>query len=172
MNRKSDGKSIENLLNKIRKEIPNVVLRTSLIVGFPGETEEDFFELYEFVHRVKFDKLGVFTYSKEDNTPAAKLKDQIHHMTKKSRRNKIMELQQHISKIKLEELIGNNYEAIIESVTEDGKYYIGRTYMDVPDEDGVVFIKREKNEKDDLIDKFINIKVIDVLNYDLIGEIV
>ena len=172
MNRKSDGKSIENLLNKIRKEIPNVVLRTSLIVGFPGETEEDFFELYEFVHRVKFDKLGVFTYSKEDNTPAAKLKDQIHHMTKKSRRNKIMELQQHISKIKLEELIGNNYEAIIESVTEDGKYYIGRTYMDVPDEDGVVFIKREKNEKDDLIDKFVIIKVIDVLNYDLIGEIV
>lgn len=172
MNRKSDGKSIENLLNKIRKEIPNVIIRTSLIVGFPGETEEDFFELYEFVHRVKFDKLGVFMYSKEDNTPAALLKEQIHHMTKRSRRNKIMELQQHISKIKLEELIGNRYEAIIENITDDGKYYIGRTYMDVPDEDGVVFIKRDKRKKEDLRDKFINIKVTDVLNYDLIGEII
>ena len=172
MNRKSDGKSIENLLNKIRKEIPNVIIRTSLIVGFPGETEEDFFELYEFVHRVKFDKLGVFMYSKEDNTPAALLKEQIHHMTKRSRRNKIMELQQHISKIKLEELIGNRYEAIIENITDDGKYYIGRTYMDVPDEDGVVFIKRDKRKKEDLRDKFVNIKVTDVLNYDLIGEII
>ena len=172
MNRKSDGKSIENLLNKIRKEIPNVIIRTSLIVGFPGETEEDFFELYEFVHRVKFDKLGVFMYSKEDNTPAALLKEQIHHMTKRSRRNKIMELQQHISKIKLEELIGNRYEAIIENITDDRKYYIGRTYMDVPDEDGVVFIKRDKRKKEDLRDKFVNIKVTDVLNYDLIGEII
>ena len=172
MNRKSDGKSIENLLNKIRKEIPNVIIRTSLIVGFPGETEEDFFELYEFVHRVKFDKLGVFMYSKEDNTPAALLKEQIHHMTKRSRRNKIMELQQHISKIKLEELIGNRYEAIIENITDDGKNYIGRTYMDVPDEDGVVFIKRDKRKKEDLRDKFVNIKVTDVLNYDLIGEII
>ena len=172
MNRKSDGKSIENLLNKIRKEIPNVIIRTSLIVGFPGETEEDFFELYEFVHRVKFDKLGVFMYSKEDNTPAALLKEQIHHMTKRSRRNKIMELQQHISKIKLEELIENRYEAIIENITDDGKYYIGRTYMDVPDEDGVVFIKRDKRKKEDLRDKFVNIKVTDVLNYDLIGEII
>ena len=172
MNRKSDGKSIENLLNKIRKEIPNVIIRTSLIVGFPGETEEDFFELYEFVHRVKFDKLGVFMYSKEDNTPAALLKEQIHHMTKRSRRNKIMELQQHISKIKLEELIGNRYEAIIENITDDGKYYIGRTYMDVPDEDGVVFIIKDKRKKEDLRDKFVNIKVTDVLNYDLIGEII
>ena len=172
MNRKSDGKSIENLLNKIRKEIPNVIIRTSLIVGFPGETEEDFFELYEFVHRVKFDKLGVFMYSKEDNTPAALLKEQIHHMTKRSRRNKIMELQQHISKIKLEELIGNRYEAIIENITDDGKYYIGRTYMDVPDEDGVVFIVKDKRKKEDLRDKFVNIKVTDVLNYDLIGEII
>ena len=176
MNRQSDGKSIEKSLNKIRKEIPNVILRTSLIVGFPGETEEDFFELYEFVHRVKFDKLGVFMYSKEDNTPAAKLKDQIHYMTKKSRRNKIMELQQHISKIKLEEYIGNEYEAIVEGETDDGKYYVGRTYMDVPDEDGVVFIKKPKkvknNKAENLKDKFVKIKVVDVLNYDLVGELV
>ncbi len=169
MNRKSDGKSIEKLLEKIRKEIPNVILRTSLIVGFPGETEEDFFKLYEFVHRAKFDKLGVFMYSKEDNTPAAKLKDQIHYMTKKSRRNKIMELQRHISKIKLEEHIGKTYEALIDDITDDGKYYIGRTYMDMVDEDGVVFIK---NIKANLKDKFVKVEIIGVLDYDLEGKIV
>lgn len=169
MNRKSDGKSIEKLLEKIRKEIPDVIIRTSLIVGFPGETEEDFFELYEFVHRTKFDKLGVFMYSKEDNTPAARLKDQVHYMTKRSRRNKIMELQQKISKIKLEDNIGKEFEAIIDDVTDDNKYYIGRTYMDMLDEDGVVFIKKTE---DNLQDKFVNIKITEVLNYDLVGEII
>ncbi len=169
MNRQSDGKSIEKLLEKIRKEIPNVILRTSLIVGFPGETEEDFFELYEFVHRTKFDKLGVFMYSKEDNTPAEKLKNQIHHMTKRSRRNKIMELQQNISKIKLEENIGKEFEAIIDDITEDKKYYIGRTYMDMLDEDGVVFIEKTQ---DNLKDKFVKIRITEVLNYDLVGIIV
>ncbi len=169
MNRQSDGKSIEKLLEKIRKEIPNVILRTSLIVGFPGETEEDFFELYEFVHRTKFDKLGVFMYSKEDNTPAEKLKNQIHHMTKRSRRNKIMELQQNISKIKLEENIGKEFEAIIDDITEDNKYYIGRTYMDMLDEDGVVFIEKTQ---DNLKDKFVKIRITEVLNYDLVGIIV
>lgn len=169
MNRKSDGASIESLIEKIRKEIPDVILRTSLIVGFPGETEDDFFDLYEFVHRAKFDKLGVFMYSKEDNTPAARLKEQVHYMTKKSRRNKIMELQQRISKIKLEECIGKEYEALIDSETDDGKYYIGRTYMDMVDEDGVVFIPKTKK---DLINKFVKIKITEVLNYDLIGELV
>ena len=169
MNRKSDGKSIEKLLEKIRKEIPNVILRTSLIVGFPGETEEDFFELYEFVHRAKFDKLGVFTYSKEDNTPAAKLKNQIHHMTKKSRRDKIMILQKQISTIKLEEHIGKTYEAVVDSIAEGGEYYIARTYMDMLDEDGVVFVKKTV---EGLTGEFIKIKITDVLNYDLIGEIV
>ena len=169
MNRMSDGESIENLLEKIRKEIPNVILRTSLIVGFPGETEEDFFELYEFVHRAKFDKLGVFTYSKEENTPAAKLKGQIHHMTKKARRDKIMLLQKQISTIKLEEHIGKTYEAIVDSIAEGGEYYIARTYMDMVDEDGVVFVKKTV---EGLKGEFIKIKIVDVLNYDLIGEIV
>lgn len=169
MNRMSDGKSIENLLEKIRKKIPNVILRTSLIVGFPGETEEDFFELYEFVHRAKFDKLGVFTYSKEDNTPAAKLKNQIHHMTKKARRDKIMSLQRQISTIKLEEHIGKEYEAIVDSIAEGGEYYIARTYMDMIDEDGVVFVKKTM---EGLSGEFIKVKITDVLNYDLIGEII
>jgi len=105
MNRKSNKESIEKLIKKIKKEIPNVILRTTMIVGFPGETKEDFEELYEFVNTAKFDKLGCFMYSKEDGTPASRLTDQIHHMTKKSRHNKIMSMQKEISKKNLEEKI-------------------------------------------------------------------
>lgn len=166
MNRKSDGKSIENLIKRIREQIPDVILRTSLIVGFPGETKEDFEKLYNFVENAKFDKLGVFMYSKEDGTPAARLKDQIHPMTKKSRYRKIMEIQQRISRDKLEKHIGKEYEVLIEQETEDRKYYIGRTMMDVPDMDGVVFIKKNKEIKE----KFVKCKIIGTQDYDLIGE--
>ena len=167
MNRKSDSTSIENLIEKIRKEIPNVILRTTFIVGFPGETEEDFFKLYEFVNRAKFEKLGVFKYSKEDGTPASKIKEQVHPKTKQARYNKIMELENKISKIKLEEKIGNIYEAVIDGKTDDEMYYIGRSYMDIPDEDGVIFIK--SNSKLNTGD-WINCKIIDVAQYDLIAE--
>ena len=154
MNRKSDSKSIENLINKLRKEIPEVILRTTLMVGFPGETEEDFFELYEFVNRAKFERLGVFKY-------------QIHPKTKQARYKRIMELEKQISKIKLEEKIGNIYEVLIEGKTEDGEYYIGRSYMDIPDEDGVVFIRtKEKLE----MGNWINCKITDVVEYDLLAE--
>lgn len=167
MNRKSDSKSIENLINKLRKEIPEVILRTTLMVGFPGETEEDFFELYEFVNRAKFERLGVFKYSKEDGTPASRLKNQIHPKTKQARYKRIMELEKQISKIKLEEKIGNIYEVLIEGKTEDGEYYIGRSYMDIPDEDGVVFIRtKEKLE----MGNWINCKITDVVEYDLLAE--
>lgn len=167
MNRKSDSKSIENLINKIRKEIPNVILRTTMIVGFPGETEEDFIELYEFVNRAKFEKLGAFKYSKEDGTPASRIKEQIHPKTKQARYNKLMELENKIATIKLEEKIGNIYEALIEGKTEDGEYYIGRSYMDIPDEDGVIFVKSKENIE---IGNWINCKITDVAQYDLIGE--
>ena len=167
MNRKSDSKSIENLINKLRKEIPEVILRTTLMVGFPGETEEDFFELYEFVNRAKFERLGVFKYSKEDGTPASRLKNQIHPKTKQARYKRIMELEKQISKIKLEEKIGNIYEVLIEGKTEDGEYYIGRSYIDIPDEDGVVFIRtKEKLE----MGNWINCKITNVVEYDLLAE--
>ena len=110
------------------------------MVGFPGETKEDFEELYEFVKWAKFDKLGAFAYSKEENTPAEKLKEQIRPMTKKSRYRKIMELQQPISEQKLKEKIGNSYKVLIENKTFDGRYYVGRTYMDVPDIDGYIYL--------------------------------
>ena len=166
MNRKSDSKSIKNLIEKIRKEIPEVILRTSLIVGFPGETEEDFLELYEFVNEAKFDKLGVFKYSKEDGTPASKIPNQVHPKTKQARYDKIMKLENQISRIKLEEKIGNIYETLVEGKTDDG-VYIGRSYMDIPNEDGVIFISSSEELK---IGEWINCKITDVAQYDLIGE--
>lgn len=142
MNRNGSGKSIENLLEKIRKEIPEVIIRSTLIVGFPKETEEDFFELYEFIHRAKFDRLGAFTYSKEEGTKAYSMEGQVHSKTKQSRLNKIMRLQQKISTINLEDKIGNTYEVLVDGITDDKKYLITRSYMHIPDEDGVVFVKR------------------------------
>ena len=167
MHRKTDSKKIEEVVNKLREEIPDVIIRTTLLVGFPGETEEDFFELYEFVNRAKFDKLGVFKYSKEDGTLAAKMEGQIHPKTKEARRNKIMSLEKQISKIKLEEKIGNTYLALVDEITKDGKTAIGRSYMDIPDEDGVIFIKCDKSTK---VGDFIKVKITDVKDYDLIGE--
>ena len=167
MNRKTSKENIEKLISKIRKEIPEVTLRTSLIVGFPGETKEQFEELYDFVEKTKFDKLGVFEYSKEDETPAATMSNQIHHMTKKSRLNKIMSLQQDISREKMKAKIGTEQEVLIENKSFDRKYYIGRTKSDVPDIDGVVYIKNNKLE----INEFVNCKITDFKEYDLIGEV-
>lgn len=168
MNRKTNEKSIRNIIKKIRKEIPGVVLRTSLIVGFPGETPEDFEKLYDFVKEIKFDKLGVFTYSKEDGTPAEKMPNQIHGNTKKARYNKIMALQQIISEEKLQEKIGQTYEVLVETKTFDNRYWVGRTKMDVPEMDGLVYIKNDHTEN--LINQFINVKMVDVKGYDFIGE--
>ena len=168
MNRKSTGEQIENLIQKIKKEIPDVILRTSLIVGFPGETEKDFEELYNFVSKANFDKLGVFKYSKEDGTPAARLPEQIHYKTKIKRHEQIMSLAQKISKQKLEEKIGKEYEVLIETLTFDGKYYVGRTYMDIPEEDGLVFIP---NTKPNLENTWKKVTITEVKDYDLIGKI-
>lgn len=170
MNRKTSKENIVNLINKIRKEIPNVILRTSLIVGFPGETEQDFIELLDFVKSTKFDKLGVFKYSKEENTPAAKMPNQIHYMTKNARYRKIMSEQKEISKKKLEEQIGKKIQVLIENVSFDGKYLVGRTRNDVPEEDGIVYIKRT-DENENLLNQFIWCKIVDVSDYDLIAEV-
>lgn len=169
MNRKSDSTSIRNTINKIRKEIPDVILRTTLILGFPGETEEDFFELYEFVNEAKFEKLGAFKYSKEEGTPASRLPEQIHPKTKQARLDKIMSLEQQIAKIKLEEKIGNTYEAIVDGFSSDGKFICARSYMDIPNEDGTIFIKNNGKVKSG---DFINCKITAVRNYDLVGEII
>ena len=170
MNRKTNKEDIIYLIKKIREKIPNVTLRTSLIVGFPGETKEDFQELYNFVEETKFDKLGTFMYSKEDGTPAARLPEQIHGNTKKSRYNKIMSKQQEISKKLQEQKLGKAYEVLIEDISFDGKYLVGRTMQDVPDIDGLVYIKNDMNEQN-ILNKFIDCDIIDISNYDLIARI-
>ena len=170
MNRKSTSKSIKDLITKLRKEIPGVIIRSTLMVGFPGEKEKDFEELYEFVKWAKFDKLGCFAYSKEEGTRAEKMPEQVHPSTKKSRYNKIMKLQQEISKENLKKQIGKTYEVLIEDaiVTDDKElYFIGRTYMDVPEIDGYIYLKGDAE-----INTFVKCKITDVREYDLVGEII
>lgn len=169
MNRKSNGESIRNVITKIRKEIPEVIIRTTVMVGFPGETKEDFDELYEFVKWAKFERLGAFAYSKEDGTPAERLDGHLHPMTKKSRYNKIMKLQQEISDEIMKNQIGKEFEVLIEDESFDGKYYIGRSKNEVPDIDGVIFVEKTKDE---LFDKFVKVKIIESRDYDLIGKLI
>ena len=141
------------------------------MVGFPGEDEEDFKKLYDFIKETKFEKLGAFSYSKEEETPAATFKDQIHPMTKKSRYNKIMKLQNEISKEIEKNLIGKKVEILIEGITSDEKYYVGRSYMDVPDIDGLAYIKVKDNTIDrDFIGQYVNAKIVDTKDYDIICE--
>lgn len=166
MNRKCTGESIKNTIQKLRKEIPNVVIRTTVMVGFPGETKEDFEELYNFVQETKFDKLGAFAYSKEDGTPASRLKEQIHPMTKKSRYNKIMKLQQEISLENEKKNIGKELEILIEDITPDKKFYLGRSYMDVPGIDGIAYVKNDVKES--LIGKYVKATVVETKDYDII----
>jgi len=167
MNRKTFKEDIENLIHKLRSEIPEIIIRTTFIVGFPGEEEKHFQELYDFIQKMKFDKLGVFTYSKEEGTPAYNFKNQVEESIKEERRNKLMELQQGISYNLNKEKIGNTYLTIIESIQEEN-LYIGRSYMDAPDIDGFIYIKSNKKLKPG---EFVNVKIIDYLEYDLIGEI-
>ena len=171
MNRRTNKKDIENLLEKIRVQIPDVVLRTSLIVGFPGETENNFNELLEFVKKAEFDKLGAFMYSKEEGKPAAKMENQIHGNTKKSRYNKLMKLQQEISNQNLQKRVGNTCFVLVENMSFDRKYYIGRTMQDAPDIDGVVFIKNDTEK--DLMNTFVKCKLVEVCNdYDFIATLI
>lgn len=168
MNRKSNGESIRHLIQKLREEIPNVVLRTTVMVGFPGETKEDFEELYDFIKQVRFDRLGAFSYSKEEGTPAERLPDQIHPMTKKSRYNKIMKLQQEVVKEKGQELIGEELDILIETKTFDNQYYVGRSTREVPDTDGLIYIPMTEKQ---LEGKFVKGTITEIQGYDLIAKI-
>jgi len=173
MNRKTSKENIETLINNIKNKIPNVCLRTSLIVGFPGETKEDFEQLLKFIEKARFDRLGAFIYSKEEGTPAAKLPNQIHGNTKKSRYKKVMEKQQIISNEKLKSKINKVYDVLIENMSFDKKYFIGRTMQDVPDIDGLVYIKANASDNEkEILNTFQKCKIIDVNYYDLIGKFV
>ena len=161
MNRDTTSESIKALIEKLRKEIPNVIIRTTLMVGFPGEEKEDFDELYEFVKTARFDKLGCFSYSKEEGTPANLMPNQVHHMTKKSRLNKIMKLQADISNENLKRHIGKTYRVLIETKNT------ARSYMDVPELDGVILFKGKAQPG-----SFAKCKITGNKDYDLIGEII
>lgn len=165
MGRRSTSETIWNVITKLRTQIPDVVIRTSLIVGFPGESNEDYEELKNFVEEVKFDRLGVFKYSIEDGTPAEKLDGHMDEEIKEARRELIMQIQQQISKTKNEEIIGKELECKIENITPDG--YIARSYRDVPNEDGLVFVYSNKTHK---IGDIILVNVTGAEEYDLIAE--
>ena len=187
MARKTNQAELRERIAKLRKEIPDITLRTTLITGFPGETEEDFKELYNFVDEMEFDRLGVFTYSAEEGTPAAEMDGQVDEEVKIARRNEIMELQQEISAEKAEGRIGKVYEVLVEGtvpvdsvngeafasimeVNEDGKkVYIGRTYMDAPDVDGQVFFE---SDYEIMSGELVEVEIIASDEYDLFGVLI
>lgn len=167
MNRKGDLKSLTALIEKIRAKIPNITLRTTLITGFPGETEEQFAELAEFVKQTRFDRLGCFTYSAEEGTMAAEFENQVDDQTKTDRMENIMDMQMTIAAEKNEEKIGTVSEVIIEGWDDYIKCYFGRTVYDAPEVDGKIFFKAYKPLK---IGDFVNVRINDCLDYDLLGE--
>ncbi|WP_458784621.1 30S ribosomal protein S12 methylthiotransferase RimO [Vallitalea sediminicola] len=169
MARKGTKEMINEAISKLRKAIPDICLRTTLITGFPGETREQFEDMKKFVQDVRFDRLGVFSYSPEEGTPAALFEDQIEEDTKEARKDEIMALQQGISKSINEELIGKTYSVIIEGYMPEDRVYCGRTYRDAPDVDGMIFVSCPY----ELISgDIINVRVSSSNEYDLIGEII
>lgn len=169
MGRKTNHQQLKEIIKKLRDKIPDIVLRTTLITGFPGETEEDHQKVMEFVDEMEFDRLGVFTYSAEENTPAAKMEHQVSEDIKISRRNEIMELQQEIVFDKSEQLVGKEFVAIIEGHIAGEHAYIGRTYMDIPGVDSNIFIVTDEEL---MTGDLVRVKVTGTNDYDLIGELV
>ena len=148
--------------------MPDIALRTTLITGFPGETEEEHEEILDFIDEMEFDRLGVFTYSREDGTPAARMEGQIDEEVKEARKAEIMELQQEISLDRGQARVGQVVEAVVEGKMADEDAYVGRTYADAPGVDGYVFIR---TPCDLMSGDFVRVRVTGALEYDLIGEI-
>lgn len=168
MGRRTSKQELIDIVQKLRKEIPDICLRTTLITGFPGETQEQHEEVMEFIDTLEFDRLGAFTYSPEEDTPAATFEDQIDETVKEDRQADIMELQQEIAFDKAEDMIGREVLVMIEGKVADENAYVGRTYRDAPNVDGLIFI----NTDVELISgDFAKVKVTGALDYDLIGEL-
>ncbi len=168
MGRRTSKAQLVDIIGKLRSEIPDITLRTTLITGFPGETEEQHEELMEFVDEMEFDRLGVFTYSPEEDTPAAEMPDQISEEVKKDRQAEIMELQQDIAFEQAENMVGREMLVMIEGKVADENAYVGRTYKDAPNVDGFIFINTEEEL---MSGDFAKVKVTGALEYDLIGEL-
>ena len=168
MGRRTTKQELIEIIEKLRREIPDICLRTTLITGFPGETEEQHEELIEFVDEMEFDRLGVFTYSPEEDTPAEKMPDQIDEEVKEERQAELMELQQEIAFDNAERMIGREVLVMIEGKVADENAYVGRTYRDAPNVDGLIFINTDEEL---LSGDFARVKVTGALEYDLIGEL-
>lgn len=169
MGRRTNNAELRNIISKLRKEIPDICLRTTLITGFPGETEEDHQILLDFIDEMEFDRLGVFTYSPEEDTKAASLDNQVDEEVKLCRKDEIMDLQQEISMDKSERLVGKEIEVIIEGKASDEDVYVGRSYMDAPSVDGYVFIN---SEEELMSGDFAKVRIVKAMEYDLIGDLI
>jgi ribosomal protein S12 methylthiotransferase len=172
MNRKDTKQLIYNKINKIKEMIPEAILRTTIIVGFPGESDSQFEELLEGIKDLKFDRLGAFTYSKEEDTKAFDMDNQIDDSIKRERLDKLLTIQRDISLSNNKNRVGNIVEVLVEGISEDEKYFIARSYMDAPDVDGKILIKIDKKSINKVIvGEYIKVKIIDYSEYDLFAEI-
>ena len=169
MGRRTSKEQLVEIIGKLRKEIPDIAIRTTLITGFPGETQEQHEELMEFVDEMEFDRLGVFTYSPEEDTPAAVMPDQIPEDVKEDRQAELMELQQEIAFDLAEEMIGREVLVMIEGKMADENAYVGRTYKDAPNVDGLIFVE---SEEELMSGDFARVRITGALEYDLMGEII
>ena len=168
MGRKTDKRQLEDIIAKLRQEIPDICLRTTLISGFPGETEEDHEQLLDFVDRMEFDRLGVFIYSQEEDTPAAVMPEQISEEVKEDRRAQLMELQQEIAFAAAADMAGTVVTAMIEGKVADEEAYVARTYKDAPNVDGFLFVNTNREL---MTGDFVKVKITASYEYDLIGEL-
>lgn len=168
MGRRTSRKDLVGIIRKLRKEIPGITLRTTLITGFPGETEEDMSVLKDFVSKMKFDRLGVFPYSKEEDTPAAKMKEQVPKRTRVKRRNEIMRLQHDICVRNGEKCVGKKFDVIVDGFLPEENVYVGRTYMDAPGIDGNVYFEANRTM---ISGEIVKVRITASHEYDLIGEL-
>lgn len=168
MGRRTNHQELIDIVTKLRREIPDISLRTTLITGFPGETKEDHEQLLEFVDQMEFDRLGVFTYSPEEDTPAASMSEQIEEEVKEERKDEIMSLQQEIAFERAEKMVGRTLKVMIEGRLPEDNVYIGRTYMDAPNIDGYIFVNAEHEF---MSGDFVTVKVTGAKDYDLTAEI-
>ena len=167
MGRRTSEDELKSIIGKLRERIPDIVLRTTLISGFPGETDEDHQELYRFVNEMEFDRLGVFAYSQEEGTPAGDMPDQIPEEVKKFRSDELMELQQAVCFDNADRRIGEIMEVVIEGCIPEEDIYVGRTYADAPDVDGRVFIPVDRER---MSGEYVHVRITGARDYDLIGE--
>ncbi|MBQ9512008.1 MAG: 30S ribosomal protein S12 methylthiotransferase RimO [Lachnospiraceae bacterium] len=172
MGRKTDVKSIRAVVQKLREAMPDVCLRTTLITGFPTETAQDVNETAAFIEELKFDRLGIFTYSAEEDTPAYEMKEQVKEVTKKMRRTRLMKLQQKIAFEAAKKMVGTTLDAIIEGYLPEEDCYVCRTYKDMPDIDGMLFLQLPLDASRDLLSgTIVQVRVTEAREYDLIGEL-